>query len=244
MSVQRTDAATARPRWLNSENGTDASVLFSLSSGLQHSYTASKLIRTRVPAMSQFFSDSERILSSPHDIPVSAYLQRVARAIVPSFADFCFIFLVDGADVRCAGSAHRTREGARLLRGLNRVYKIRRTDPVSTVAHVLRTGRPMLRSDIKSEAAARFADHVFVLHRRLGARSALVAPIGAAPNVFGAISLSFAESGRRYTAQHFPRARRLAGLIAAYLSNRDEMMRAHPHLPTAPRRLIRLRVRA
>jgi GAF domain-containing protein len=192
--------------------------------------------------MNQFFSHAERILTSAGSITTT--LQRLARAAVPRLADFCLIFLVEDGGVRCVGSAHATDEGDRLLRRLNRVYKITRNDPVSTVAHVLRTGQPKLRSEIRSEAVAPLADlRVFTLHRRLGVRSALVVPIGASPDVLGAISLSQAESGRHYTSQDVPIARRLADLTAGFLRERDRTANARPHAVLLPRRSIRLRAR-
>lgn len=196
--------------------------------------------------MNQFLSDAERTLSSANNI--TAALQRLARAVVPRLADFCFVFLVRRNDVRCVATAHTTAEGQRLLRGLTRVYKITRNDPVSTVAQVLRTGRPKLRTEIRSEAAAPLADlRVFTLHQRLGARSALVVPIGSAPEVLGAISLSYAESGRRYTAHDLKIARRLAALTAACLRKRARVARVAPPSPNVPivqRRPLRLRARA
>jgi sigma-B regulation protein RsbU (phosphoserine phosphatase) len=192
--------------------------------------------------MNQFFSDVDRILSPAAN--VRAALQRLVRVVVPGLADFCFIFLVSDNDVRCVASAHTTLEGQRLLRGLTRVYKITRNDPVSTVAHVLRTGRPKLRTEISSETAAPLADlRVFTLHRRLGARSALVVPIGSAPAVVGAISLSYGESGRHYTAQDVPVARRLAGLTAAFLRDRARVTQAQAQVPLIQRRPLRLRAR-
>ena len=146
--------------------------------------------------MSQFLSDAERNIASAQNN--TSALQRLARATVPHLADFCLIFRVRGNDVRCVASAHTTPEGQRLLRGLTRVYKITRNDPISTVAHVLRTGRPKLRTAIFNEPAAPVTDlRVFTLHQRLGARSALVVPIGSPPDVLGAISLSYANSGRQ-----------------------------------------------
>jgi GAF domain-containing protein len=192
--------------------------------------------------MHQFLSGAERTLASGESVTTT--LQRIARTIVPHFADFCFIFLASGANVRCAASAHATHDGQRLVRRFARVYRITRNDPVSTVAQVLRTGRPRLRADIRSEAAAPVSDvQVLVLHRRLGARSALVVPIGDMPNVLGAISLCYAGSGRRYTTQDLSMPCHLATLTAAFLRKRAAMMHALPHAPLIQRPPLRLRAR-
>jgi hypothetical protein len=172
-------------------------------------------------------------------------LQRLARSVVPHHADFCFVFLAKGSDVRCVACAHATPQGERLLRGLTRAYKITVSDPVSTVAHVLRTGRPKIHSQIRTEAEAPVEAHrVLTLHRRLGACSALVVPIGTAPDVVGAFSFSYAESGRRYTANDLPRARRLADAVARFLYARSRPIQPVSDTPTAARRLLRLRARA
>ena len=191
--------------------------------------------------MNQFLSEAGRILASNES--GTAVLQRVARAAVPDVADFCLIFLSRNGELPCVACAHATPEGDQLLRRLNRIYKITRGDPLSTVAHVVRTGRAKLRSAIVDEAAAPETGlRVFTLHHRLGARSALVVPIGGQPNVLGAVSLSFAGSGRRYTTQHVAAAQRLAGLVASFL-------RKHPPaegagtVPIGVRRPIRLRAR-
>lgn len=193
--------------------------------------------------MNRFLSDVERIVASSDNISTS--LQRVARALIPDLADFCFVFLVKGRDVPCVASAHTTRDGERALRAMNRVYRVTLNDPVSTVAHVIRSGRPILRSQIKSEPHAPLADlRVFTLHQRLGARSALVVPIGHQPRVLGALSCAYAHSGRHYTTPDLARARRVASLIALLLRRRARTEATTTRLPIVPRRSIRLRARA
>jgi GAF domain-containing protein len=193
--------------------------------------------------MNEFLSDTEQIFASAAN--TDSTLQRLARAAVPSLSDFCLIFLVEGKELRCAASAHATAAGERLLRRLRRIYKITRNDPVSTVAHVVRTGRPKLRSDIRQEATTQRANvRVFTLHNRLGVRSVLAVPIGAPPAVLGAISFSYADSGRRYTAHDIPRARRLARLASAFLRERARVAASTPKAPPVTRRSIRLRARA
>ena len=192
------------------------------------------------PSTTQILSDAEHVLAAAGNIETG--LRRIARAVVPRLADFCLIFLVKDADVECHASAHATREGDRLLRDLNRVYKITRTDPLSTVAQVVRTGRANLRGDITAETEVLRPDlRVFALHRRLGVRSALVVPIGHAPGVLGAISLSYSASGRHYTAQDLSVARRLAAAIAAAVRRGARV--ATPAVAFGPRRFLRLRAR-
>ena len=167
--------------------------------------------------MNQFLSDADRIAALPGDTPL--YLERVTRAVVPALADFCLVYVVDGEQLRCVASAHVTRAGDRLLRALNKVYKITRDDRESTVAQVVRLRRASLRAEIRPEHQTPDRQvtelaRVFDLHRQLAARSALVVPIEGRSGVLGAVAFSYAQSGRQYKAADLPVAERVAHDIA------------------------------
>jgi GAF domain-containing protein len=105
-----------------------------------------------------------------------------------------------------------------------KVYKITRTDPDSTVAQVVRTGRPSLRADIGRERATaqpRIAAlaRVFNIHQQLAVRSALVVPIDGRSGVIGAVVFSFSESGRRYKPEDISVGEQVAHRIALALDN-------------------------
>jgi GAF domain-containing protein len=190
--------------------------------------------------MPQFLSDAERVAAAARS---PAALKRVARAVVPRAADFCLIFLRNGQHVRCVAAAHATVEGQRLLRSFVRLYPISLGDPVSTVAHVVRTGRPHVRATIRADIRPlERPAPVLALLDRLAPRSALVVPIGAPPHVRGAVSLAYAASGRRYTPEDVPAAMRLARLFER-LVVRDERG-ATSDAAASSRRRLRLRARA
>jgi GAF domain-containing protein len=192
--------------------------------------------------MNQFLYDARRLLASTASL--TSTLQRIARTAVPSVADYCLIFIANEDQVPCVASAHCTDTGRRLLRALHRAYKITRSDPSSTVAHVVRSGRSQLRSDIAVEPhEAPAAVDVLSLHHRLGTRSAIVVPIGARPNVLGAISMCYTDSGRRYTTKHLSDAQQLASMIAAFIRSRTSAHRASAHSLAFGHRPIRLRAR-
>jgi GAF domain-containing protein len=160
--------------------------------------------------MNEFPSEAAGLLEA--DVNSHSMLDRIARHAVPGLADFCLIFLVDGANLRCVAAAHVTREGERLLRALNRIYRITRDDPVSTVARAVRTGRSQLRTEIAAKQG-RFhheLTRVFDLHRRLAARSAVVVPIRANNEILGALTLSYSESRRTYGLEDLPLLERVA----------------------------------
>jgi GAF domain-containing protein len=146
-------------------------------------------------------------------------LKAVARSIVPSRADFCFIHLADGEHLRCVATAHATRAGQRIVSELGRVHRILRNDPESTVAQVVRSGRPQVRSDITLDAGPHRIPRISNVHRQLGPRSALVVPVLLGSNIVGALTLGYADSDRRYGSHHLAGATRLAKRIAGCLTN-------------------------
>lgn len=171
--------------------------------------------------MNQFLSTAyaTRLLSSSL-LQQPDGLKRLAQLAVPGLADFCFVFLVDGETVRCEAFAHVSDRGERLLRELNRIYRITANDPCSDVAQVLRSRRPVIRTDIQRETEPlRRSPRVLQLHRRLAARSALAVPIVAGDMLLGVLALCMSESGRRYTAREVPWFERLAAKVGRALSS-------------------------
>ena len=158
----------------------------------------------------------ERVRSTPPIATAAARaarktIEQIARRAVPALADFAVVFVVAGRSIVGIASAHATPAGGRLLRALQRIYRIRCDDLHSTVAHVVRTGRPALRRDIPCEQPARAPrGSITDLHRRLACRSALVLPIRVGDTVTGAVTLCYAESGRAYAQADLACARRIA----------------------------------
>jgi GAF domain-containing protein len=176
----------------------------------------------------------ERIGSTPPIATAAARaarktVQRIARGAVPALADFAVVFVVAGRSIVGIASAHVSPGGEKLLRTLQRVYRIRRDDLYSTVAQVVRTGQPSLRRGILNERApAAPRGSIADLHRRLACRSALVLPIRVGETVTGAVTLCYAGSGRTYAPADLAGARRIAREIART---------APPPLPHAAPRL-------
>src|SRR5436190_9188304 len=142
----------------------------------------------------------ERVRSTPPIATAAARaarktVQQIASRAVPALADFAVVFVVAGRSIVGIASAHHSPGGEKLLRALRRVYHIRRDDLQSTVAQVVRTGRPSLRRSILHErTAAAPRGSVADLHHRLACRSALVLPIRVGRTVTGAVSLCSAQS--------------------------------------------------
>jgi GAF domain-containing protein len=162
----------------------------------------------------------ERIRSIP--LPIATVdgraarktIQQIARRAVPGLADFVVVFIVAGRTIVGIASAHATAAGEKLLRDLQRVYRVRRDDLHSTVAQVIRTGRPSLRRLILHDSTSRAPrGSVADLHHRLACRSALVLPIRVGAAVTGAVTLCYAGSGRMYAPSDLAGARRVASAI-------------------------------
>lgn len=159
----------------------------------------------------------ERFRSTPPPVataPAGAgrrAIEQIARRAVPAIADFTVVFIVAGRTIVGVASAHATPAGDKLLRQLRRVYRIRREDLHSTVAQVIRTGRPALRRLIPHDSRSNDPrGSVADLHRRLACRSALVLPIHVGGTVTGAVTLCYAGSGRTYALTDLAGARRIA----------------------------------
>jgi len=156
-------------------------------------------------------------------------VQQVVRRCVPALADFAVVFVVTGRSIIGIAAAHANPAGEKLLRDLRRVYRVRTDDLRSTVAQVVRTGRPALRRSIVHEGAPHAPrGSVADLHYRLACRSALVIPLRVGGTVTGAVSLCYAGSGRTYATSDVAGARRVA---------RDIERAALPPLPHAAPRL-------
>jgi GAF domain-containing protein len=141
-------------------------------------------------------------------------IQEIARRAVPALGDFAMVFMVAGRSIVGIASAHISPAGDRLVRTLQRIYRIRRGDLQSTVAQVIRTGRPLLRRSIQYDGLPARRGSVADLHRRLACRSALVLPIRIGATVAGAVTLCYAGSGRTYAPADLAGARRVAREIA------------------------------
>jgi GAF domain-containing protein len=153
---------------------------------------------------------------------LASRLQRWARRAVPALGDFCLVYVVAGEGIVARAGTHVNSHGRRLVRTLMRVYRVKRSDRASAVAHVIRTSKPLLRTTIRPESepplASSAAATVAQLHELLAPRSALVVPIVLRNQVLGAFSLCYSQSGRAYSMRDIATASRIALHIAHLLA--------------------------
>ena len=157
-----------------------------------------------------YLDRANALLASPLD--PAERLRELARLVVPQLADWCAIDLVDeDGHPQQLAVAHADPDKAEWARELNRRYPPD-ADARTGVPNVLRTGQPEIYREISDEmlvAGAHDAEHLRI-SRALGLRSALVVPLSAAGQTFGALTLVSAESRRRYTSDDLSLATELA----------------------------------
>ena len=165
-----------------------------------------------------FLGRATQLLTSSLDYDET--LQRIARLTVPTFADWCAVDIVEGADVERVGLAHRDPEKLDRGRQLGEEYPPDLSSDVGLGA-VIRGGRSELYPDIPDEmieAGARDARHLELI-RDLGMRSALIVPMRVGDTTIGALTLVNADSGRSFDDDDRAFAEDLAGRAAAAVEN-------------------------
>jgi PAS domain S-box-containing protein len=167
-------------------------------------------------ARRDFMSEASAALVGSIDL--DATLATVARLAVPTLADWCMVDIVaPGAEdtARQVAVAHVDPKKVELARALAARYP-RDPDAKNGVLAVIRSGKPELYPELPPEVvAARVEDEE---HRRLlaevGLHSALIVPLTARGQTFGALTFFYAESKRRYGEDDLSFAQDFARLAA------------------------------
>jgi PAS domain S-box-containing protein len=155
--------------------------------------------RKREEEVQRFLADASTALDSSLDYEVT--LQAVARLAVPSLGDYCLIDMLDEAagEVRRVATAHAdpTREGTLL-----RDESVALTDDPTRhpVLRVVQSGEPVLVPEVTPavlEALGHDAGHRAALEA-IGLSSYIIVPMMARGRTLGTITLSAAESRRRF----------------------------------------------
>ena len=175
--------------------------------------------RHRVEEAQRFLAEASEVLSSSLDY--RATLSNVARLAVPTLADWCSVDVLeeDGSLERLA-VAHQDPQKVELAHELQERYPPDPDAPYGT-HQVLRTGEAQIMSEIPPELierAARDEKHREML-RQLGLNSYMTIPLIARHRTLGAITLVYAESGRRYGEQDLGLAKDLARRAALAVDN-------------------------
>jgi signal transduction histidine kinase/ActR/RegA family two-component response regulator len=144
----------------------------------------------------EFLAEAGQLLTSSLDY--SSTLARVTGLIVPDLADWCAV-IVDGCPPEETPIASVDPAVAGVLREILRSFP---PDPNSDFGHpaVLRTGISQLTEEMPAgtlERIARSPEHLALL-RQLAPRSLVIVPLRVQSTIFGAITLAWSDSDRRY----------------------------------------------
>jgi PAS domain S-box-containing protein len=172
-----------------------------------------------------FLSDTSALLASSLDYETT--LSGVARAVVPAFADWCSVDIVDeqegdgsGVSVRQLAVAHVDPKKVEWARQLRQRFP---SDPSDRqgLGKVFRTGTSQLYPVITEDLLRRSAvsEEHFRIMREVGLNSAIIAPLNSRGRTIGAITLVWAESGRHYTRDDLVLAEELARRAAVAVDN-------------------------
>jgi PAS domain S-box-containing protein len=135
---------------------------------------------------------------------VDERLDGLARALVPELADYVKIELLEGAHGRRpVAIAHQDPEREALMRAWRERGTLGEDERVG-MGTTMATGEAKLTHEIAEDAVLRSArqttgEEGAELMRAIGPRSQIVVPLRARGRVLGALSLTMAESGRRYS---------------------------------------------
>lgn len=144
---------------------------------------------------------AEASMSLSRSLDMDTTLAEVGRLLVPRFADWCSLQLLDDGRLETVALQHRDPATTEWARSLMSVFPTRMDAPHGS-AHVARSGQsevyPFIPSEL-IEATAASAEHLALI-RRLGLTSALIVPLNSREGVVvGTLTLIHAESGRRYS---------------------------------------------
>ena len=150
----------------------------------------------RANRQAAFLAEASTTLASSLDY--EATLQAVANLVVPEFADWCAVDVVDdNGRLHRVAVAHADPERIEFARTLQERYPEDPQRP-SRVSEVVRTGNPVMVAKVTDEMlamAARDAEHLRAI-RSLGITSYISVPLTAHGRRVGALTFVSGESGR------------------------------------------------
>ncbi|MDB4977891.1 MAG: multi-sensor signal transduction histidine kinase [Candidatus Peribacteria bacterium] len=166
-----------------------------------------------------FLSDATSILSSSLDYTTT--LVSLARLVVPKFADWCVVHIVDNKGIaQNVAVEHVNPQKVKWARDLDKKYP-HSPDEHSGVYGVFKSGVPELYTDISDDMvkmSAQNDEHLAIL-RELGMRSVMIVPMVANGKVLGTISFIAAESNKNYRTEDLKFAENLGGRAALAIEN-------------------------
>jgi signal transduction histidine kinase/ActR/RegA family two-component response regulator len=165
----------------------------------------------------EFLSEVSAHLSS---LDYEQNLAAVANLVVPRFADWCVVNLLEAGELHCLAVAHSDASKFELARELQHRYPPRRDQP-GGMWHVMNTGEPVLYDRIDEallQKRARNTEHLTMM-RSVGVCSLMMLPLKRGADVFGVVLLALARSGRTYDREDLEFAQELARRASYAIEN-------------------------
>jgi len=180
-------------------------------------YTAEREAQERLT----FMGEASTVLAS--SLEYEQTLAEVARLVAGRLADWCAVDVLADNEIRRLAVAHADPARVAFVKAVleRRPPSFEDTTP-GTVAHVLRTGEPVVVEDIPPKAIEAAVAGLPELRDRilaLGLRSYMIVPIVVRGKAVGAFSFAWAETGRRYSPADLPFAQELASRAAIAIDN-------------------------
>jgi PAS domain S-box-containing protein len=167
----------------------------------------------------RLISEADSVLTASLDYYTT--LQSIAQLTVSHLSDWCVVHLVEDDEIPLQiAVAHVEPQKVALAEKIQECYPPD-LKAETGVANVLRTGLAEFYPEIPEsflEKAARDTDH-FKMLKQLGLKSAILMPLNARGRTIGAITMVWAESGRRYSPHDIVLAQELASRAAFAIDN-------------------------
>ena len=148
-------------------------------------------------------------------------LAALTRLVVPALADYCHVDLVESdGSIRRVSTTHVDPAKEEVVREMWRKYPSESAERMG-VPEVVLTGLPQVVRDVDPAAAAAYAhdaEHAAMLET-LAPRSHACVAMTARGHTFGALSLVYSDSGRRYDESDLTAAQEIAARAATAIDN-------------------------
>jgi len=175
--------------------------------------------KLRQKKVTKLLAHASAILSS--SLHYEKTLSKVARLVVPHFADWCVIHIVGNDNkTREVVVAHIDPKKIASVRELQQRYPTDNSDHTG-VGKVIKTGKPDMLTTIPEElliASAKDAKHLELI-RKLSLKSYICVPLKVRSRVLGAITLVAAESDYHYEKSDLKLVQELARIAAIAVDN-------------------------
>jgi GAF domain-containing protein len=199
-----------------------------LAQALERALTVSRLAAANERLA--FLADASIALSGSSDY--AATVEAVGRLMVPRLADWCVVHVLDGGRLRTAGLHHADPAKLAWAQTLRDRWPTH-IDAATGAPNVVRTGVSEIYPHIPAELIERMTtdpEHLRAI-QQLGMSSGLVVALTGRGPAFGAITLIYAESGRRYQPSDIPFAEDVARRAALALETAAALSESTPPHP-------------